>query len=59
MTRMFKAALARLVRTPDGRRLLREAKRLTHDPDRRRQIDEAAGRMAAQAPAPRPRGRKA
>ena len=59
MTRMFKDALARLVRTPDGRRLLREAKRLTHDPDRRRQIDEAAGRMAAERPAPGGRERKA
>jgi hypothetical protein len=45
---MFMDKLANLVRTPEGRRLLKEAKRLTHDPARRAQIDEAGRRMAAQ-----------
>jgi hypothetical protein len=45
---MFMDKLADLVRTPKGRRLLREAKRLTHDPGRRAEIDEAGRRIAAQ-----------
>jgi hypothetical protein len=45
---MFMDKLANLVRTPEGRRLLKEAKRLTHDPARRAEIDEAGRRMAAQ-----------
>jgi hypothetical protein len=52
---MFMDRLAELVGTPKGRRLLREAKRLTHDPARRADIDEAGRRLAAQRP-PKPAG---
>jgi hypothetical protein len=45
---MFMDGLAELVRTPQGRRLLTEAKRLAHDPARRAEIDEAGRRLAAQ-----------
>jgi hypothetical protein len=48
VTRTFIDRLAELVRTPQGRRVLKEAKRLTHDPARRAQIDEAGRRIAAQ-----------
>jgi hypothetical protein len=56
---MFMDRLAELVRTPQGRRLFKEAKRLTHDPGRRAEIDEAGRRLAAQGRRVRPRPKKA
>jgi hypothetical protein len=56
---MFMDKLADVVRTPQGRRLLKEAKRLTHDPARRAQIDEAGRRIAEHGHPVEPRAKKA
>jgi hypothetical protein len=59
VSRTFVDKLADLVRTPQGRRLLKEAKRLTHDPARRAEIDEAGRRLAAQGRPAKPAVKKA
>ena len=45
MSTRFMQQIAKLARSPEGRRLADEAKRLARDPQTRRRIDEARRRV--------------